>query len=325
MTDIKPFVDSLVATGIPAAEAEIKVKAIIEKIKIKRGENIPDADVEKLLKQGFAKAASSKGDKINGVCIGYTPIRDKNKKYMTNVLDLYNDPATKDKIVADGAIKFEDKDGKTRMYIVDIRDKIGNFDNKNKGKEMKPKFERDIYFVTDTGEFFTGCAGAIEPKLGGHYHISSKTYGKRVFITGLQQFGSVTPAEMWAKLTQFATHADIAQLLNVLPTMAAYDVAFTTGFIKRKGYNQKNNQWWVAFAGDSPDQNGFGTSANDEVAVTVENAVEGAEVYVMARIRPSYVKDGQTKTSFDILGIFVNPDAELNNDLFTDMDIIITE
>jgi len=328
LVDIKPYVDQLVKAGVASADAEVKVKALIDKIKIKKGDNITDEDINKFLRQGFAKAASSTGDKVDAICIGYTPLFDKNKKYTENILTKYNDAAQRQSIIDAGAVKFEkDANGRDVMKIMDIRefkDVGGKFKNANFGKEAKPNFDRIMFFIDTKGQFFE-MHGRAEPKIGGAYHITSKTFGKMIYAVNLQQFKTYTQHEMWDLINNFAASADIAQTLDVIQTFVPYQVGLTTGFITHKGLNVKTNQYWTVIKGETPMQNGFGTSANEEVAVAIENALIGSEVFALVRARKPYEKDGQTKFSFDVIGIYINPEAEQNNELFADMDIIISE
>jgi len=311
MVDIKEYVDQLVKTGVTPADAEAKVKKMITIIKEKKGDNISDADITKLLKGGFARAASSTGgDKLDGVVFGYTPMWDKNKKYTENILNMYNDPAKRQEVVSAGAVKFEkDTLGREKMIIVDIREYIDDakkFKNNNFGKEAKPNFSRQVYVITPEGEFVE-FKGKVEPRIGGNYHINYRVFGKTKFINSMQQFTTLNADDQWATLSAFAEKADIAQTLDVVSGAAPYSLFVTTGFITKKGLNTKTNQYWAAFNGMSPAQIGFGSSANEEAGVAIENALIGSEVIMLVRVKKPYVKDGKTNTSFDILSIIVNP------------------
>lgn len=329
IVDIKDFVEQLVKTGITKVDAEAKIKKMIALIKEKKGDNISDVDIAKLLKGGFARAASSTGgEKVDGIVIGYTPMFDKNKKYTENILNMYNDPAKRSEVLANGAVKFEkDTLGRDKMIIVDVREFIDEkkqFKNNNFGKEAKPYFSRQVYVISDDGTFLE-FKGKVEPKIGGKYHINYRTFGKTKLINNLQQISTQNADEFWNTLSTFAETSDLAQTLDIVAGGEPYMLFLTTGFLSKKGLNTKNNQYWAVFNGMSPAQVGFGTSANEEVGVIMENTLTGSEVFMLVRARKPYVKDGVVKTSFDIVGLAVNPDAEQNNDLFNEMDITITE
>jgi hypothetical protein len=324
--EINEFVTKLVESGFTEEKATLKVKKIIEKIKEKKGEQITDVEITALLNAAITSATANKGERYKGLCIGYEGKYDQNAKIGQLALDKYNNAATKAQAIKDGFVKeMIGDDGSVAVVPIDMRkfiDKDNKYENRGYGQPLRSRMIRKCYFIVD-GEM-TIVSGNIDPALGTEYYIYGKKKGMYINTNrnGIQKAGTLDKSPLWDAVTKFAETSDFAVNIGDVPSLDIWSIKLTKGFIKNGGDTKTGGRWGVIH-GDELPAGVFGFTTNEDTAAILSESDTGNEVYVLLKIKPP--REGSDGVQAAFLGVIINPESTVNNELLSEIDSFITE
>lgn len=339
MVETKKYVERLVQTGMEKAKATDKIKRIIAKIKEKKGDDVTDDEIDRLISQALVALASHTGERYKGVCIAFARKMDRNQRYAEQALKFYNDKVTKPRVVVtEKNPKGYEYDGETygvkeemalsgeiKIVPLDMRkfiDKNKKFENKYYGKALRASNTRRCYFIVEG--VLSMVNGNIDPQIGCEYYIYGKKNGAFINVgkQGIQKAGAVDKTPLYEMVSNFAAESDFAVPLEDIQTLKPYEIRLTTGFIKGVGDTRTGGKW-VSIQGDTYPQGLFCFSGNDDVTAILSGVFTGNEVFAV--VQAGKPREGQEGISANILGLVVNPASGENADLLGDIDALIVE
>ncbi len=341
MTEIKVYVEQLVATGMEKDKATEKVKAVIAKIREKKGD-CPDSEVESLIGLALAKIASRKGSRYKGICIGFGGKFDQNKKYADDTLAFFNNEKTRARVLVTETNKdgytfenvtygaaIKEVDGATVTVPLDMRkflDANQKYENRGYGKPLKARYSRKCYFIVENE--LAIVTGNLDPIAGAEYYIygNKKEFKGVTYISvgasGIQKSAALTNNELWEAIYKFAEGSDFAMPLEDIVALKPNEVKLTNGFIKN-GADTKAGGRWAVINNDDFQQGQFGFSANEDAAAALSLAQVGNEVFALVQgMKPDPTRDNQ---AVKYLSVIINPESNANASLINDLEVFIEE